>query len=479
MALGISSPTRVEDSSQLVATSQTSLWAAMPDNTMLIIQPPKAVCTPTTPPTKTPGADMGALPEEVILLQEERNSVMGHLLMTRVSIDAHQRKQVSDFKMVICQNEAEATDAIGETKAHCGVTIREVEIHCAKTIREAEAHSSTTIMEVEAHCAADIREVESHCADHACAIQQFHSDKMQCLEREAIEEEEKDWQSFLATCGMALQVCPLEAHGVLMWPLQLLMGNMSLAAVLAIPPQVSIAREEPTPVISHPATPAAPASSSGTKQWHHLPDQAACSPWPTDEVPEASEEPPHQKWKDSMPLNTLLKGGQGEAFSKDSDLVQQAREAYFSTSHPDFDCKVPHNLASLFWYIIISASLLDSKIYEIQEIWTGQEDLWYANDALKSLQKGLWFFCLISPLESTKVMGMKGVHHPDTLHHFTRLTFCPWCGKEGQNKGTMVNHLWTTHYELGLVCNQCLNFLLITLEATQCHGQCCKTAQGK
>ena len=31
----------------------------------------------TTPPTKTPGADAGALPEEVILLQEEMDKTMG------------------------------------------------------------------------------------------------------------------------------------------------------------------------------------------------------------------------------------------------------------------------------------------------------------------------------------------------------------------------------------------------------------------
>ena len=63
LALGISSPTRAEDSSKPVATSsQASLWAAMPDNTKPIIQPPKVVCTPTTLPTKTPGADMDAPP---------------------------------------------------------------------------------------------------------------------------------------------------------------------------------------------------------------------------------------------------------------------------------------------------------------------------------------------------------------------------------------------------------------------------------
>ena len=162
------------------------MQVAMPDNTTLIILPPEAACTPTNLPTKTPGADTGALPTEVILLQEEMNNAMGCLLTTRASVDTHQRKQVSDFKMALHQNEAKAAKAIREAKACCGAAIREVEVCCA----------------------ADIREAESHCADQAYTIQQSHNNNMQCLEREAIKEERKNCQSFLATYGMALQVCP-------------------------------------------------------------------------------------------------------------------------------------------------------------------------------------------------------------------------------------------------------------------------------
>ena len=103
--------------------------------------------------------------------------------------------------------------------------------------------------------------------------------------------------------------------------------------LLAIPPQVSIAREEPTPAISCLATPVAPAPSSGTKWQHHSPNQAACSSWPTDEIAEASEEPPCQKWKDWTPLKKFLKGGQQEAFSKDSDLVQHVWWKGYSKVH--------------------------------------------------------------------------------------------------------------------------------------------------
>ena len=114
--------------------------------------------------------------------------------------------------------------------------------------------------------------------DHAHSIPQSHADDKQCLEMEAMEEEGRDHLSFVATCGVALQVCPPEAHGVLMYPLQLFMGNMSLTTLLAIHPPVSTTREESTLVICNPSTPAAPTPSLGTKQWHPLPDKVASSP---------------------------------------------------------------------------------------------------------------------------------------------------------------------------------------------------------
>ena len=127
MALGGPPSARAEDSSKPVATSSpVSPWVATPDDTEPINQTPKVVCAPTTLPTKTPGADIGTLPKEVILLQEEMNRTMGCLLITRSSLDAHQRKQVSDFETALHQNEAKTTEAIREAKAHGGAAIREV-----------------------------------------------------------------------------------------------------------------------------------------------------------------------------------------------------------------------------------------------------------------------------------------------------------------------------------------------------------------
>ena len=178
--------------------------------------------------------------------------------------------------------------------------------------------------------------------------------------------------------------------------------------------------------------------------------------------------------ENGMSLKKLLKGGQQEALAKDSDLVQKARETYFRTNCPDFDCEVSHDLPGLFWEMTAYVDLLDSKIYEIQEVWTRQEDLQYANDALKLSPKDLWFFCPVSPSESPKVMGLKGVHHPEVLCCFARLTFCPGCGKEGWNEGMVVNHLQIMHYKLELVFSRCLHFPSIISEAIWHHGWGCK-----
>ena len=127
-------------------------------------------------------------------------------------------------------------------------------------------------------------------------------------------------------------------------------------------------------------------------------------------------------------------------------------------------------MVDIFWSMIKSAGLLHSEIYEIQEAWTGQYKLEYANYGLKTLPKGLKFFHPMSPSESPKVIGLTGIYHPNAIHHFNGVTHCPWCRKEGQNEGTIINHLQMTHYKLGLICEKCFHCPLATSKAIWCHG---------
>ena len=69
----------------------------------------------------------------------------------------------------------------------------------------------------------------------------------------------------------------------------------------------------------------------------------------------------------------------------------------------------------------------------------------------KTSPKDLHFFMVMPPTESPKIDGLWGSIPPRSWQG--GLSFCLWCGKEGQNEGTVVNHLWTNHYHLGLVCS--------------------------
>ena len=101
----------------------------------------------------------------------------------------------------------------------------------------------------------------------------------------------------------------------------------------------------------------------------------------------------------------------------------------------------------------------------------GRDELRQANYALRFLSKGLKFLHAIPPSESPKAMGLVGIHDPDALCHINGLTHCLWCGKEGQNEGTVVTHPWMVHYRLGLVCDKCNNCPSTSLDTLWHHGQ--------
>ena len=118
--------------------------------------------------------------------------------------------------------------------------------------------------------------------------------------------------------------------------------------------------------------------------------------------------------------------------------------------------------------MIKTADLHGSAIYKIKEAWTGQDELWQANYTLRTLLKGLKFFRAVFPPESPKVMRLMGIHDPDALCCFNRLTHCPWCRMEGQNEGTIINYLQTVHYKLVLLCEKYFGYPSITSEII-CH----------
>ena len=165
-----------------------------------------------------------------------------------------------------------------------------------------------------------------------------------------------------------------------------------------------------------------------------------------------------------------LKPSRADAFSRDSSPIKEARECYFTTHPWDWTYSNTDEFSDIFRELIQDAGLLGETIHKIQVSWNGPVELTHANYFLKSLPKGLTFLGMVSAKESPKIMGLKGIHDPDALHHFAGYTYCPWCGKDRQKEGTIINHLRTVHYKLGLICDQCFGCPTVMLDTLHQHG---------
>ena len=180
--------------------------------------------------------------------------------------------------------------------------------------------------------------------------------------------------------------------------------------------------------------------------------------------------PPSPKKQEAPAWFMSFKPSCVEAFLRDTSLMREARLCFFSKHSHNFVEDGTHDLSDIFKELAERAGLLGNTIYEIQLSWTGPEEMKQANYALQSLPKGLRFLRVVPTSESPKVMGLMGIHDPNALWCYAGYTHCSWCSKEGQNEGTVVNHLRTTHYRLGLVCNRCFGCPSMTLDSLCQHG---------
>ena len=78
------------------------------------------------------------------------------------------------------------------------------------------------------------------------------------------------------------------------------------------------------------------------------------------------------------------------------------------------------------------------------------------------------------PIELPSIMGLEGIHSLEALCQWGGCLYCPWCAKEGQHEGMVVNYLCTVHYHLGLVCALCLPFVTTSADTTRKHMPQCK-----
>ena len=175
-------------------------------------------------------------------------------------------------------------------------------------IREAETSCSTSVMEVEGGHLTVIRDVEATCVAHTLNLQQAHGEAIRTLENEAIKEEGQACQSFLWACGVALWACPPESLGILMYPIQLSMGNMSLTGLQTAALQQTTSPRGPIPSPSCSARSTMVAHSTRTKWPHSSPGCNTELDRSGDEPASCLKELPQKRQKEGDPLEGQLKG---------------------------------------------------------------------------------------------------------------------------------------------------------------------------
>ena len=183
-----------------------------------------------------------------------------------------------------------------------------------------------------------------------------------------------------------------------MYAIQLLTGDMPLATILGMSATTKLEAN----------------TTRGAKCQCHSSDLKQ-EEEETVEPDHTTEECPHYKWKEGRPVAKALKEPHHKAFSKESAVMNAATQAYFKTHQDNFKEEGSHDLSSTFWDMASSMNLLGTKVYEVQEEWSGCQELKTANKTAKASQRDIYFFRLVVPTESSKIMGLDGIHLPKAL----------------------------------------------------------------
>ena len=411
-------------------------------------------------------------------LQANAHLAINHMLSIKRSSDLERQWAIQDFETLLHQQEAEAA-AINErakivhlrkdlqARVKCTKAVMRAKYNYRVAIQEARAVRCSKLEEVEAAYSEALRETAAVKSLHCTTLCREHAKYMSELEEQALEAENRSWQDFLSAHQAILHHAPQSLKEDLHSSYNILLGNSS-SSLQSIPFVRAPQAQGQLPVTTSPKP--EPKQSPQSKR-HHSSTDAQGDTSLDESSPMASQEGLLNSKRGKITgWSSSLKPSHVDTFSWDSGPVKEARECYFATHPWDWAWSNTDNLSDIFRELAQGTGLLGEFIHEIQVSWNGPEELKHTNYILRSLPRGLKFLRAVSAKESPKIMGLKGIHDSDALQHFAGYTYCLWCSKDGQNKGTIVNHPRTVHYKLGLICDQCFVCPMVMLDTLCQHG---------
>ena len=392
---------------------------------------------------------------DLMELQVDANLAINYMLSLKRSSHLKRQWTIQNFEASLCQQEAEEATANERAKIIHSRKNLNAKVGCTKVVMATKYNYRVAVQEARMIRCNQLQELETAYSEaigenaavrstRSAKLHREHVENMHELEEQALREENKSCQDFLSTCQTILHHAPQPLKENLSTSYQVLLG--CLPSSLQYVPFAKTPQADEQPSAATFPRPE-PKQSPWPKRQHPSPD-----PWGSMSMDETSPKASQEGLSSSKRRETTdwfisLKPSHADAFSHDSNPVKEARLCYFATHPFNWIHDNTNDLSNIFKELAEGAGLLGKSIYEIQLSWDGPEELKHANYSLQSLPKGLRFLRVVPAMESPKVMGLKGIHDPDALQCFMGYTYCPWCGKEGQNKGNIVNHLSTAHYK--------------------------------
>ena len=411
-------------------------------------------------------------------LQADAHLAINHMLSIKRSSDLEMQWAIWDFQASLHQQEAEAATTNERAKIVHSRKDLQARVKCTKAVMRAKYDCRVAVQEARAVRCSKLEEGEAAYSEalhknmatkslHCATLRREHSKYMSELEEWALEAENRSQQDFLSAHLAILHHAPPSLKEDLHSSYNILLGNSS-SSLQSIPSAMVPQAQGRSPATTSPKS--EPTWSPQSKRHHSSTDAQGDTSIDENFPMNLQEGPSNSKKGKTTGWSYSLKPSRTDTFSWDSGHVKEARECYFATHPWDWAHGNMDDLSDIFRELAQGAGLLGKFIHEIQVSWNGPTELKHANYILRSLPKGLKFLRVVSAKESPKIMGLKGIHDFDALQHFAGYTYCPWCGKYGQNEGTVINHLRTVHSKLGLICEQCLGCPMVTFDALCQHG---------
>ena len=412
-------------------------------------------------------------------LQADTNLAANHMLSIKRSWDLERQQAIWDFEALLCQQEAKEAVANERAKIVHSRKDLNAKVKCTKAVMKAKYNYRMAIQEARTIRCNELQESEAaylealgeNAATKSTQCTTLHGEHvkhMHDLEQQALDAENKSCQDFLFACQAMVHHTPQPLKQNLFASYHILLGQLP-SSLQSIPFAKTPQAEEQPSAIASPRPELK--QSPWPKRWLSSPDPQGDMSIDETSPTALQEGPSSSKRRETADWFASLKPSHADAFSHDSNPIKEARSHYFAT-HPWYWIHGnTDDLSNIFRELAEGANLLGKSIHKLQLSWEGPEELKHANYSLHSLPKGLKFLRVVPTWESPKIIGLKGIHNADALWHFAGYTYCPWCGKEGQNEGTMVNHLRTVHYRLGIVCNLCYSCPTVVLD-TLCQHWC-------